>query len=120
MSLDFQEERARLLEEATAADAASPAMEDDLRQLEEAYEDEEEEEDNFCVACNRQLRSDKAYAAHLRQKRHLENVRCADSHITFCYQFFFLPKTVFFFFFFSLWRQVAEGGHGGGGGRGLA
>ena len=80
-------------------------MEDALRELEEAYgssdeddevsllnwvarptliipiislhqdADEDADEDNYCVACNRQMRSERAFAAHLKQKKHLENVR---------------------------------------------
>ena len=50
-------------------------MESELQNLETAYVSSEEEEANYCVACNKQLRNEKAFASHLKQKKHLENVR---------------------------------------------
>lgn len=49
-------------------------MESQLQNLEDAYDSDMEEESNFCVACNKQLRNEKAYKSHCRQQKHLENV----------------------------------------------
>ncbi len=49
-------------------------MEKELESLENEYGGSEEEEENFCVACNKQLRNEKAYQSHLKQKKHLDNV----------------------------------------------
>ena len=76
------EERARMLEEA-AANAANAAFEDQ-QELEEKLDriadghqstESEGEEENFCVACNKQMRNARAYENHLKQKKHLDNVK---------------------------------------------
>jgi len=72
------EERAKLLAEAEAARREAEedtGVEQALQSLENAYDSSAEEEDNYCVACNKQLRNAKAFAAHLKQKKHLENVK---------------------------------------------
>ena len=48
-------------------------MEDELRVLEDQL-DAEDDEELFCVACNKEMRNEKAFAAHRKQKKHLENV----------------------------------------------
>ena len=50
-------------------------MEGQLQNLEDAYDSDLEEESNFCVACNKQLRNEKVYRSHCKQAKHLENVR---------------------------------------------
>lgn len=52
-------------------------MEKELQAIENEYggsDIDEEAEANYCVVCNKQLRNEKAYANHLKQKRHRENV----------------------------------------------
>merc|ERR1712173_511424 len=48
-------------------------MEDELRVLEERLHAEDDDE-LFCIACNKEMRNEKAFAAHRKQKKHLENV----------------------------------------------
>ena len=48
-------------------------MEDELRVLEERL-DAEDDEELFCIACNKEMRNEKAFTAHRKQKKHLENV----------------------------------------------
>ena len=48
-------------------------MEDELRVLEERL-DAEDDDELFCIACNKEMRNEKAFAAHRKQKKHLENV----------------------------------------------
>ena len=48
-------------------------MEDELRVLEDQL-DAEDDEELFCVACNKEMRNEKAFASHRKQKKHLENV----------------------------------------------
>jgi len=48
-------------------------MEDELRVLEDRL-DAEDDDELFCVACNKEMRSQKAFASHRKQKKHLENV----------------------------------------------
>ncbi len=79
MRLKHLEERARMLEELKDGDAPSAFdtdhIENQLQNLDDAYDSEEEAEENYCVACNKQLRNAKAYSSHLKQKKHLDNVR---------------------------------------------
>ena len=82
MRLRHLDERARLLAEAATADSSSlcfeiSGMEKELQALESTYagsDVEEEAESNFCVACNKQLRNEKTYGNHLKQKKHRDNV----------------------------------------------
>jgi len=48
-------------------------MEDELRVLEDRL-DAKDDDELFCVACNKEMRSEKAFASHRKQKKHLENV----------------------------------------------
>ena len=48
-------------------------MEDELRVLEEQL-DAQDDDELFCVACNKELRNEKAFASHRKQKKHIENV----------------------------------------------
>ena len=82
MRLRHLDERARLLAE-VATTESSPScfemsgMEKELQALENNYggsDVEEEAECNYCVACNKQLRNERAYGNHLKQKKHRENV----------------------------------------------
>lgn len=74
------DERARLLAEATAASSSCfelSGMEKELQAIENEYggsDIEAEAEANYCMVCNKQFRNEKAYANHLNQKRHRENV----------------------------------------------
>merc|ERR1712173_319079 len=47
--------------------------EDELRVLEERL-DAEDDDELFCIACNKEMRNEKAFASHRKQKKHLENV----------------------------------------------
>ncbi len=79
------EERAKMLEEAVEKQQGAfgmEAMESELLNLEQNYDSEEEEEENYCVACNKQLRNAKAYQSHLKQKKHLEQVKLLREAIT--------------------------------------
>jgi len=67
------EERRQLLEQ-TKEEFGMSEMEDELQKLEDQL-DANEEDELFCVACNKELRNEKAFAAHRNQKKHLENVR---------------------------------------------
>jgi DnaJ family protein A protein 5 len=49
-------------------------MESELQKLEDQL-DANEEDELFCVACNKEMRNEKAFATHRTQKKHLENVR---------------------------------------------
>lgn len=49
-------------------------MEDALQQLEDQL-DANEEDELFCVACNKEMRNEKAFEAHRKQKKHLENLQ---------------------------------------------
>merc|ERR1712083_650258 len=66
------EERRQLLEQTW--EFGMSEMEDELQKLEDQL-DANEEDELFCVACNKELRNEKAFAAHRNQKKHLENVR---------------------------------------------
>merc|ERR1712203_307346 len=66
------EERRQLLEQ--TEEFGMSEMEDQLQKLEDQL-DANEEDELFCVACNKELRNEKAFAAHRNQKKHLENVR---------------------------------------------
>ena len=66
------EERRNLLKE--TEEFGMSEMEDQLQKLEDEL-DANEEDELFCVACNKELRNEKAFAAHRTQKKHLENVR---------------------------------------------
>merc|ERR1712226_1325008 len=48
-------------------------MENELRILEDRL-DAEDDDELFCVACNKEMRNEKAFASHRKQKKHLENV----------------------------------------------
>ena len=48
-------------------------MEDELRVLEDRL-DAKDDDELFCVACNKEMRSEKAFSSHRKQKKHLENV----------------------------------------------
>merc|ERR1712223_739977 len=48
-------------------------MEDELRVLEDQL-DADDVDELFCVACNKEMRNEKAFASHRKQKKHLENV----------------------------------------------
>jgi DnaJ family protein A protein 5 len=48
-------------------------MEDELRVLEEQL-DAQDDDELFCVACNKEMRNEKALASHRKQKKHIENV----------------------------------------------
>ena len=48
-------------------------MEDELRVLEDKL-DAEDVDELFCVACNKEMRNEKAFASHRKQKKHIENV----------------------------------------------
>ena len=48
-------------------------MEDELRVLEEQL-DAQDDDELFCVACNKEMRNEKAFASHRKQKKHIENV----------------------------------------------
>lgn len=72
--LQHLEERAKMLEQVQDRFGMSE-MEQELQNLENNYVSDEEVEENYCVACNKQLRNAKAYANHLKQTKHLENVR---------------------------------------------
>ena len=48
-------------------------MEDELRVLEDKL-DAEDDDELFCVACDKEMRNVKAFAIHRKQKKHLENV----------------------------------------------
>lgn len=82
MRLRHLDERARLLAEAATTESSSSCfemsgMEKELQALENNYggsDVEEEAESNYCVVCNKQLRNEKAYGNHLKQKKHRENV----------------------------------------------
>ena len=65
------EERRQMLED---AQFGMSEMEEELQKLEDQL-DANEEDELFCVACNKELRNEKAFAAHRNQKKHLENVR---------------------------------------------
>ncbi len=67
------EERRQLLHEAQDNFGVSE-MEDELQRLEDEL-DTHEEDELYCVACDKELRNEKAFAAHRKQKKHLENVR---------------------------------------------
>ena len=67
------EERRQLLHEAQDNFGVSE-MEDELQRLEDELDNHEEDE-LYCVACDKELRNEKAFAAHRKQKKHLENVR---------------------------------------------
>lgn len=49
-------------------------MEDELQKLEDEL-DANEEDELFCVACNKEMRNEKAFATHRKQKKHLENLQ---------------------------------------------
>ena len=70
-------EQARLKAEAAEAYKKSTfgmkSMEDELERLEDAL-DAEEEDNLFCVACDKEMRNEKAFATHRSSKKHLENV----------------------------------------------
>lgn len=82
MRLRHLDERARLLAEAATTASSSSCfemsgMEKELQALENDYggsDVEEDAESNYCVACNKQFRNEKAYGNHLKQKKHRENV----------------------------------------------
>jgi len=48
-------------------------MEHELRVLEDQL-DADDVDELFCVACNKEMRNEKAFASHRKQKKHLENV----------------------------------------------
>ena len=48
-------------------------MENELRVLEDRL-DAEDDDELFCVACDKEMRNEKAFASHRKQKKHLENV----------------------------------------------
>ena len=48
-------------------------MEDELQKLEDAL-DANEEDELYCVACDKEMRNKKAFAVHRLQKKHIENV----------------------------------------------
>ena len=56
------EERRQLLEQ-TKEEFGMSEMEDELQKLEDQL-DANEEDELFCVACNKELRNEKAFAAH--------------------------------------------------------
>merc|ERR1711860_403623 len=62
------------LEEATrqAENSEGDGLEKELEKLD--TNDIIEDEENFCAACNKQCKNEKAYKQHLKQKKHLENV----------------------------------------------
>lgn len=66
------QERKKLLEETDFV--GMNEMEDELQRLEDEL-DANEEDELFCVACNKELRNEKAFAAHRKQKKHLENLQ---------------------------------------------
>ena len=66
------EERRQLLEQ--TEEFGMSEMENELQRLEDDL-DANQEDELFCVACNKELRNEKAFAAHRNQKKHLENVR---------------------------------------------
>lgn len=70
-------EQAKLKTEAAEAYKKSTlgmkSMEDELEKLEDAL-DAEEEDNLYCVACDKEMRNEKAVAAHSSSKKHLENV----------------------------------------------
>ena len=67
------EERKKLLEE-TQDEFGMSEMEEELQKLEDQL-DANEEDELFCIACNKEMRNEKAFDAHRKQKKHLENVR---------------------------------------------
>ena len=66
------EERRQLLEQ--TEEFGMSEMESELQKLEDDL-DANQEDELFCVACNKELRNEKAFAAHRNQKKHLENVK---------------------------------------------
>lgn len=66
------EERRKLLEQ--TEEFGMSEMENELQRLEDDL-DANEEDELFCMACNKELRNEKAFAAHRKQKKHLENVK---------------------------------------------
>ena len=66
------EERRQLLEQ--TEEFGMSEMENELQKLEDDL-DANQEDELFCVACNKELRNEKAFAAHRNQKKHLENVK---------------------------------------------
>ena len=69
------EERRQLLQEAATQDSFGVSeMEDELQRLEDEL-DTHEEDELYCVACDKEMRNEKAFAAHRKQKKHLENVQ---------------------------------------------
>ena len=75
------DERARLLAEVATTTHSScfemSGLEMELQALENKYESsdvEDGDDSTYCVACNKQLRSERAYSNHLKQKKHRENV----------------------------------------------
>merc|ERR1712039_857689 len=75
------DERARLLAEVATTTHSScfemSGLEMELQALENKYgssDVEDGDDSTYCVACNKQLRSERAYSNHLKQKKHRENV----------------------------------------------
>ena len=64
------EERQAMLKE---TEFGMSEMEDELQKLEDQL-DADEENELYCVACDKEMRNEKAVAAHRRTKKHLENV----------------------------------------------
>ena len=48
-------------------------MEEELRVLEDKL-DADDDDELFCVACNKEMRNEKAFASHRKQRKHLDNV----------------------------------------------
>lgn len=65
------EERQKLLQE---TQFGMSEMEEELQKLEDQL-DANDEDELFCVACNKEMRNEKAFAAHRKQKKHIENLK---------------------------------------------
>lgn len=80
------DERASLLAEALqsqkeAGSLQMDSLESQLTAIENEYHSDQDE-DNFCVACNKQFRNEKAFNSHLKQKKHSDNVQILRAILT--------------------------------------
>lgn len=67
------QEQARQIEEHQKEGLGMEELEEALQQLEDRL-DADEEDELYCVACEKEMRNEKAFAAHRLQKKHIENV----------------------------------------------
>ena len=69
----LEERKAMLKDAANESSKGMQDMEDQLQKL-EIEMDANEEDELYCVACDKEMRNEKAFAAHRKTKKHLENV----------------------------------------------